>query len=563
VGNTAHSLNNLSSLYQAQGRYAEAEPLLRRAISICEQQLGPEHPITALSLNNLSSLYQAQGKYTEAELLLQRAVSIREQQLGADHPDTATSINDLAGLYRSQSKYEQAQPLYLQALAIREQQLGANHPDTATSINDLALLFEDQRKQTEAESLYLRALAIREQQLGADHPSTLQSLSNLAKLYQKQGKNIEAESLLRKVQATYDQQLSPEDSSMAPHSSDLATPVSDMLPPSSEQRPLSRFGVSFPEIWNVPRRHIHFFTGRDHLLEQLFDGFRSENTGEIVSPQALIGLGGIGKTQAVAEYAYRYRAEYQAILWVRAETREDLMTDFKTIAGLLNLPQDHLQDQARLLQTMQEWFQNHSDWLLIFDNADDPELVASFLPRAGQGHVLLTTRDTSLQTLAKLFVLDPLKPEDGALCILRRAGYLPRNGQLSDATPAGVNAARTLSQLMDGLPLALEQAGAYIEETGRSVSGYLELYQRYRSEIQRSHDGAVPNYLNSVASAWRITKSLVEQTNPAAAELLRLCAFLPPGMILDKIFTRGAANLGPILSPLATIHLLLIVRLGS
>jgi tetratricopeptide (TPR) repeat protein len=81
-------------------------------------------------LNNLASLYQAQGKYAEAEPLLQRALAIREQQLGPDHPDTATSLNNLAGLYQDQGRYAEAEPLFQQALAICEQQLGASHPTT-------------------------------------------------------------------------------------------------------------------------------------------------------------------------------------------------------------------------------------------------------------------------------------------------------------------------------------------------------------------------------------------------------------------------------------------------
>ena len=80
--------------------------------------MGTDHPDTATSLNNLASLYQAQGKYAEAEPLFQRALAISEQQLGKDHPDTASSLNNLAGLYQAQGKYAEAEPLYQRALAI-------------------------------------------------------------------------------------------------------------------------------------------------------------------------------------------------------------------------------------------------------------------------------------------------------------------------------------------------------------------------------------------------------------------------------------------------------------
>src|SRR5205823_6374933 len=105
---------------------------------------------------------------------------------------------------------------------------------------------------------------------------------------------------------------------------------------------------------------------------------------------------------------------------------------------------------------------------------------------SGRGHVLLTSRSAAKGGLALPWSLTPLSPDEGALCILRRANSIPWGGQLRDAPPTSIKAAQELSQLMDGLPLALEQAGAYIETTGRGVSEYLELYRQYRPEIQRN-----------------------------------------------------------------------------
>jgi hypothetical protein len=308
----------------------------------------------------------------------------------------------------------------------------------------------------------------------------------------------------------------------------------------------ARFGAPFPEVWNVPRRHVPYFTGRDSQLQQLFHHFSAESEAGMTVPQALVGLGGLGKTQTAAEYAYRYRGAYRAVLWVRAETKENLTEDFKVCARLLNL---HAQESP--IETIQQWFRNQADWLLILDNADDLNLVAPFLPQSLRGHILVTTRARALRNVAQPLVLEPLESEDGALCILRRAGGVGWNGQLSDASPLSADAAQTLSQLMEGLPLALEQAGAYIEETGSSTSRYLALYQHYRSEIQEYQYGAVPNYPWSVASAWKISRGIVQQEQPAAFELLQLCAFLAPEAIPEEIFTIGAATLGPVLGPIA------------
>jgi CHAT domain-containing protein/Flp pilus assembly protein TadD len=197
--NTALSLNNLAGLYLDQGRYEEAEPLMLRALDIWESELGANHPNTALSLNNLALLYQSQGRYEEAEPLMLRALDIWESELGANHPNTATTLNNLALLYESQGRYEEAEPLILRALEIHEGELGANHPDTAQSLNNLAELYRVQGRYEEAEPLMLRALDIWESELGANHPNTATTLNNLALLYESQGRYEEAEPLYRRA----------------------------------------------------------------------------------------------------------------------------------------------------------------------------------------------------------------------------------------------------------------------------------------------------------------------------------------------------------------------------
>ena len=97
-------------LYQAQGRYADAEPLYKRALTIREKALGPDHPNVAVSLNNLAGLYQTQGRYAEAEPLYKQSLAINEEALGSDHPNTALSLNNLAELYHLQGRYGDALP---------------------------------------------------------------------------------------------------------------------------------------------------------------------------------------------------------------------------------------------------------------------------------------------------------------------------------------------------------------------------------------------------------------------------------------------------------------------
>jgi nucleoside phosphorylase len=313
----------------------------------------------------------------------------------------------------------------------------------------------------------------------------------------------------------------------------------------------ARFGRPFPEVWNVSRRHNAFFTGRDHLLQELFAGFAFENAGGMTVSQAITGLGGMGKTQTAAEYAYRYREHYRTVLWVNAETQEDILMRFQAIASTLKLPRDKVQNSTSLIQIMHEWFITETQWLLICDNADDLSLVDRFLPKAARGHILLTTRAGALNAQAQPVILEPLTPQAGALCILRRAGILAWQGQLTDARETDVDLAQKLSELMDGLPLALEQAGAYINDTACGVRRYLHLYKEFRKDIQRVHHGASPDYPESVASVWRLSRDIIKQSNAAASELLQLCAFLAPEAIPDELLMKGASALGPILGPVA------------
>src|SRR6266699_7089598 len=99
-----------------------------------------------------------------------------------------------------------------------------------------------------------------------------------------------------------------------------------------------------------------------------------------------------GKTQTAVEYAYRYREEYQFILWVQANTAETLLANFVALARLLNLPEKDAREQQITVQALKQWLETHNGWLLIFDNADDLSMLQDYPPVENTGHILLTTR---------------------------------------------------------------------------------------------------------------------------------------------------------------------------
>src|SRR5260221_442017 len=170
---------------------------------------------------------------------------------------------------------------------------------------------------------------------------------------------------------------------------------------------------------------------------------------------------------------------------------------------------------------------------------------------------MLTTRAQATGRLATSLPVERMDEEEGTTLLLRRAKLLAASASLSSVAPAMYSQAQAIVRVLDGLPLALDQAGAYIEETGCSLSEYLELYQRRRSRLLARQSSLSSEYPYTVASTWSLSFQQVEQADPAAADLLRLCAFLDPDAIPEAILTEGAPFFGPSLDLVAADTLLL------
>jgi hypothetical protein len=304
-------------------------------------------------------------------------------------------------------------------------------------------------------------------------------------------------------------------------------------------------------VWNAPFQRNPFFTGREDVLKRLHDTLTSNKPAALTQSQAISGLGGIGKTQTAVEYAYRYHDDYQYVLWVKADSTETLTSDFGNLAGVLPLPGKDEKDQHLLVAAVKDWLQNNSGWLLILDNADELAMVREFIPSSVKGHILLTTRAQAMGGLARRIDLEKMEPEEGALFLLRRADIIGQDDPIEKAFAAHRAKAKEISEVLDGLPLALDQAGGYIEETGCSLSGYLDLYQKRRSQLLKRRGGLVADHPEPVATTWSLSFEKVQKANPATTDLLRLCAFLDPDAIPEEIITEGADDLGQTLQPVA------------
>lgn len=191
-----------------------------------------------------------------------------------------------------------------------------------------------------------------------------------------------------------------------------------------------------------------------------------------------------------------------------------------------------------------QWLATHQGWLLIYDNADNLALLAGFIPTSHVGAILLTTRLAQTQPLAAPLSVEPLDERVGAELLLHRARLLGQGQVLEDALARDQQAARQISHLVGGLPLALDQAGAYIDEIQCKVQDYLAFYQqdqqvRTRLLVRRGKGGV--EHPEPVATTWGLAFTQVEQASPAAADLLRACAFLDPDLIPEELLKQGAS----------------------
>ncbi|MFY9224126.1 MAG: tetratricopeptide repeat protein, partial [Blastocatellia bacterium] len=317
---------------------------------------------------------------------------------------------------------------------------------------------------------------------------------------------------------------------------------------------------------NLPERN-RFFTGRADILNQLSDLIKSNK--QVAIKQALSGMGGIGKTQTAIEFCHLHINDYQTILWVNAETEASFNNSYYSLVDLLNLAPksgDGTSYQAlkvdEVISLVKRWLANNSNWLIVLDNLEDPNLIKDYLPPNHQGHILITTCSQSLKGQAAILQLKKMSIETGTLFLLKRASLIPIGTSSLDDLKLDnkfddklidklITDAQKIVQAMDGLPLALEQAGAYIQESACSLSDYLKSYQDIRNTVSvLDNEGEDANDHKSVYATFKLNFDVVKEKSMAAAKLLEVCSFLDSDLIPEEIFTSAGNFLGDELAKL-------------
>ncbi len=282
-----------------------------------------------------------------------------------------------------------------------------------------------------------------------------------------------------------------------------------------------RQGGGWPEVSNLPSR-LATFTGRGRLLEQVRDRLHTERALAVVqaSVAALHGLGGVGKTQLAIEYCYRYAGDYDVVWWVEAEQAALLPEKVAALGlrlGLATTGSVDL-DAAAVLDALRR----RDRWLLVFDNAVRAADIRRWVP-GGPGHVLVTSRNPVWGGLAGRIAIDVLPRAEAVALLCRRVPGL------------GERLAGQLAGELGDLPLALEQAAAYLERTEMPPETYLQRFQSRRAGMLALGEDLA--YRGTVDTAWSLTLAQLEHARPAAAVLLQLCALLAPEPIPLGLFT--------------------------
>lgn len=240
---------------------------------------------------------------------------------------------------------------------------------------------------------------------------------------------------------------------------------------------------------------------------------------------AVHGLGGVGKTQLAVAYADRRGAEYpDGTFWLRADQESSILSDLASLSWHTALPERRRPEQGQQITAVVRWLRAHPRWLLVLDNVEPAAREAIDRWLAGlPGHLLSTSRTPMWPVRLRLGLLSP---EQSTSLLLQRT-------RQCDGEAAGA-----VAEALGGLPLALAQAAAYVEVSGRDLASYAELLRTRLVELM----GETPpeDYPSTVATTWRLSFERLEHACPAAVALLRLCAFLAPDDIPISVLQAHA-----------------------
>lgn len=301
---------------------------------------------------------------------------------------------------------------------------------------------------------------------------------------------------------------------------DLSTMVEDHeIRISTMESIISHDGHIDDLIWNIPFKPNPHYIGREVLLKDLREKLESGNIAAIT--QTISGIGGVGKTQLVVQYAYHYRKSYKIVWWINAETEEAIKIGLSELGSRYNIKSESLDVT---IEKVLKRLSKKNNWLLIFDNANKFSDLEKFLPNPQEGHVLITSR--SQNWLNEPVLLSYFTPSESVRFLMQRT-------TCKDASQE--REAEILAEELGYLPLALEHAGAYIKNKRKTFKEYTDMYRQRKLEFL-TVEGTPNFYHSTVLTTWDISLEIIKDDSEIAIDILRIISFLGADHIpLDKI----------------------------
>lgn len=300
-----------------------------------------------------------------------------------------------------------------------------------------------------------------------------------------------------------------------------------------------KFSPVQSSIYNVPLENRHF-VGRRTNIHMLARAFRRGQT-----PCLLHGLGGVGKTEVALQFVYIYARQFQHIFWcdVSIGMVPGLAQCLERLIRSTD-PWRTLPDTYTSAQEMLHWFSTNKDWLLVLDNADEPQMIYPYLGRLKDGRVIITSRarDSDSRNIPRSIELLPFTKKESRSFLQRRTG------DALDSTER--ECADRLALELGYLPLALEQAAAHVETSKSKFSHYLTAYVNLRAEVfpEFADDAPESQQRKNVRTTWEMNFRAIVENAPACMDLLRIGALTSAYRIPEELIVAGSRRLGPLIA---------------
>ncbi|KAJ3544311.1 hypothetical protein NM208_g3129 [Fusarium decemcellulare] len=293
-------------------------------------------------------------------------------------------------------------------------------------------------------------------------------------------------------------------------------------------------GAKLPCFMITYGLNLRFF-GRDAELKALREILDPTPERKTLRAAGIYGLGGVGKSQLALHYANTSMDKYGVIAWIPSETQIKLVQALSSLAGKLGLVEDGSEDDHRDIQRVRDWLNtSKKPFLLIFDNAENIDILDQIWPASDKGSIIVTTRSPTQASkrASDTLALQSFSTETGKQVLEFLTSLKPVDKEDEAA-------AQEICQLLGGLPLALVQISGFIQDRGYSYTEFLRIYKKSEEKIFAKSEKPV-EYNDTVFTTWNIS---LQKLSEEATRLQNLLVFFDPDLIPERLITNIKAEI--------------------